>query len=82
MKMSKTYIRHYLVMTEFNQIVHSTEDLEEAKRECAEWAEWDDICVSVYDSMGLHEDYKKIYTVDGYSEAVDILYPEEDSVDL
>jgi hypothetical protein len=78
--MKKIHVRHYLVMTEFNQIVHSTEDLEEAKRECAEWAEWDDIWVGVYDSQA--KSYELIYQVEGYSEAVDILYPETDSVEL
>lgn len=78
--MKPAYRRHYLVITELNQIVHSTEDLEEAKRECAEWAEWDDILVIVQDSQGPGQDYKEIYRVDGYGEAVDILYPEEEEL--
>ena len=77
MKTKRPYTRHYLVITEFNQIVHSTEDLEAAKRECAEWAEYDDILVVVQDSQGSGEPYKEVYRVDGYSEAVDILYSEE-----
>ena len=77
MKTKRPYIRHYLVITEFNQIVHSTEDLEEAKQECAEWAEWDDILVVVQDSMLPGQNYEEIYRVDGYAAAVDILYPEE-----
>lgn len=72
--MKTKYTRHYLVITEFNQIVHSTLDLEEAKRECAEWAEWDDCLVIVQDSQGPGEPYREVYRVDGYSEAVDILY--------
>ena len=75
--MKKAYTRHYLVVTEFNQIVHSTEDIDEARRECAEWAEWDDCLVVVQDSQGPGKPYKEIYRVDGYSEAQDILYPEE-----
>ncbi len=78
--MKTAYRRHYLVITEFNQIVHSTEDLDEAKRECAEWAEWDDILVVVQDSQGLGQDYKEIYRVDGYSQAVEILYTEEEEL--
>lgn len=73
--MKPVYRRHYLVVTEFNQIVHSTEDLEEAKKQCAEWAEWDDCLVVVQDSQGPGQDYKIIYRVDGYSESVEILYP-------
>jgi len=75
--MKQSYRRHYLVVTEFNQIVHSTEDLAEAERECAEWAEWDDILVVVQDSQAQGQPYKEVYRVDGYSQAVDILYPEE-----
>lgn len=75
--MKKSYQRHYLVITEFNQIVHSTTDLDEAKLECAEWAEWDDCLVVVQDSQGSGEPYKEVFRVDGYSQAVDILYPEE-----
>ncbi len=70
----KSYQRHYLVMTEFDQIVHSTEDLEEAKRECAEWAEHDDMLVVVMDSQETGQPYKEVYRVDGYAQAVDILY--------
>jgi len=70
----KSYQRHYLVMTEFDQIVHSTEDLEEAKRECAEWAEHDDMLVVVMDSQEAGQPYKEVYRVDGYAQAVDILY--------
>ncbi len=61
-------------MTEFDQIVHSTEDLEEAKRECAEWAEHDDMLVVVMDSQETGQPYKEVYRVDGYAQAVDILY--------
>lgn len=71
--MKTKYTRHYLVITEFNQIVHSTEDLEEAKQECVEWAEWDDCLVVVQDSQGPGEPYREVYRVDGYGEAVDIL---------
>lgn len=71
--MKKSYLQHYLVITEFDQIVHSTQDLEEAKRECAEWAEHDDILVVVMDSQQSGEPYKEVYRVDGYAEAVDIL---------
>ena len=78
--MRKTYQRHYLVVTEFNQIVHSTTDLAEAQRECAEWAEYDDILVVVQDSQSPGQPYKEVYRVDGYSEAVDILYPEDDHI--
>lgn len=78
--MKSKYQRHYLVVTEFNQIVHSTENLEEAKRECAEWAEYDDILVVVQDSQESGEPYREVYRVDGYSEAVDILYPEEEEI--
>jgi hypothetical protein len=80
MKTKRPYIRHYLVITEFNQVVHSTEDLEVAKRECAEWAEYDDILVVVQDSMLPGQNYEEIYRVDGYSEAVAILYPEEEEI--
>jgi len=80
MKTKRPYIRHYLVITEFNQVVHSTEDLEVAKRECAEWAEYDDILVVVQDSMLPGQNYEEIYRVDGYSEAVTILYPEEEEI--
>lgn len=76
MKKRTPYVRHYLVVSEFGKIVHSTENLEEAKRECAEWAEHDDMLVVVQDSMGLGQDYEIIYRVNGYAEAVDILYPE------
>jgi hypothetical protein len=68
------------VITEFNQVVHSTEDLEVAKRECAEWAEYDDILVVVQDSMLPGQNYEEIYRVDGYSEAVAILYSEEEEI--
>ena len=76
MKKRKPYVRHYLVVSEFNRILHSTEHLEEARRECAEWAEHDDMLVVVQDSMGPGQDYEIIYRVDGYAEAQDILYPE------
>jgi hypothetical protein len=62
------------VITEFEDVVHSTEDLEEAKRECAEWAEHDDMLVVVMDSQESGQPYKEVYRVDGYSQAVDILY--------
>ncbi len=71
--MKKPYTRHYLVITEFQDVVHSTEDLEEAKRECAEWAEHDDMLVVVMDSQESGQPYKEVYRVDGYSQAVDIL---------
>jgi len=76
MKKRKPYVRHYLVVSEFGQIVHSTENLVEAQRECAEWAEHDDMLVAVQDSMGPGQDYEIIYRVNGYAEAVDILYPQ------
>lgn len=70
----KPYIRHYLVLTELNKIVHSTTDFNEAKKEAAEWAEHDDIWVGVYDSRLSGESYKLIYEVNGYAEAVEVLY--------
>lgn len=53
-------------------LLHETNSLDEAKRECAEWALEDDILVWVLD-----EDDQTIFEVDGYTEALDILEPEE-----
>jgi hypothetical protein len=74
MSKRKPYISHYLVVTEFDKIVHSTQDIDEAKKEAAEWAEHDDIWVGVYDSRLSGESYELIYEVDGYAEAVEMLY--------
>lgn len=59
----------YQVMTEvssFNDgrpLLHVTNSLAEAKRECREWAEYDDIYVWV------EKDHKCVYSIDGYLEA-------------
>jgi len=74
MSKRRPYVRHYLVVTEFDMIVHSTEDINEAKKEAAEWAEHDDIWVGVYDSRLSGEGYELIYEVAGYAEAVEVLY--------
>jgi hypothetical protein len=59
----------YQVMTEVSSfddgrpLLFETNSLAEAKRECREWAEWDDIHVWV-ESSG-----KQVYSIDGYREA-------------
>ena len=60
----------YRVMTEVSSfddgrpLLHETNSLIEARKECREWAEYDDIFVWVED-----EDGDPIYSIDGYLEA-------------
>lgn len=59
----------YQVMTEVSSfddgrpLLFATNSLAEAKRECREWAEYDDIYVWV------EKDHKCVYSIDGYLEA-------------
>jgi hypothetical protein len=61
----------YKVMTEVSSfedgrpLLHETTSLKVARKECREWAEWDDIFVWVED-----EDGDIIYSIDGYAEAM------------
>jgi hypothetical protein len=60
----------YKVMTEVSSfddgrpLLHETNSLREARKECREWAEYDDIFVWVEDEEG-----NPIYSIDGYLEA-------------
>lgn len=72
-------MKQYRVMTKVSSfpdgrpLLHECDDLEEAQRECVEWAEYDDITVWVLDDCG-----ETVYQVDGYAEATAILYPESE----
>ena len=68
-RISEDHGMKYQVMTEVSSfddgrgLLHVTNSLAEAKRECREWAEWDDIYVWV------EKDHKCVYSIDGYLEA-------------
>jgi hypothetical protein len=57
---------NYKVMTEVSSfedgrpLLHETDDIKAARRECREWAEWDDIFVWVEDRDG-----KVVYSKNG-----------------
>jgi hypothetical protein len=57
----------------------TTDDLEEAKREAAEWAEHDDIHTAVMDQQSY--DWNTIIEFNGYEDATNFLYPESDEED-
>ena len=57
----------------FNKMILSTNDIEEAKREAAEWAEYDDLEISVVDQKTGEE----IFYLDGYGDAEAYLHGDE-----
>jgi phosphoglycolate phosphatase-like HAD superfamily hydrolase len=57
-------------------ILAKRKDLAQAITEAAEWAEYDDILVKVFDKQG-----NEVYCIDGYAEAVAELYEEVEEED-
>ena len=66
--------RYYVIDYTLNKLVLTTNDEEEAKREAAEWAEYDDLHTAVLDSTT----GKQIIEFDGYSDAVEYLEGDDD----
>jgi hypothetical protein len=66
--------RYYVIDHTMNKLVLTTNDEEEAKREAAEWAEYDDLETSVVDSTT----GKRVIYFDGYGDAAEYLEDSDD----